>query len=43
VLLGHDSLAVQGGDERELEPFDEAPHMVVGSAADRTEPSEHGH
>ena len=38
--LGDDALAVQGGDERDLEPLDEMPHGRLGVAADRAEAGE---
>src|SRR5258708_17476549 len=40
VPLGHDALAVQGGEQRDLDPLDEAPHLIAGPAADSTETGE---
>jgi hypothetical protein len=39
--LGHDALAVQGGDQRDLEPLDQPAHLVAGPAADGPEPGQH--
>ena len=40
VSLGHDALAVQRGEQRDLEPLDEAPDLIAGPAADGTEPGQ---
>src|SRR5262249_57577371 len=40
VGVRQDALAVQGGEQRDLEPFDQAFHLIASPAADGAEPGE---